>query len=339
MHLIYKLFFIFYTLILALAPYKASAQPDKPALIPVNSLITHQPPTNYHVIDEWKLITSEMNLDKPTDVAIDSQGFIYVADTAKRAILKFDPQGNLVSTWFGPNKKRLAHPARLAIDLNVLYIADRYEAIIHRYRLDGTYLGSLGERGDEVGKISEVMGLCVDPLGQIFVADHNRDKILRYDSEGHFLSEFGEKGDKKGQIFGITDISCDEDGNIWVIDFNDRIQKFTNHGKFIMAWGKQGDEIGNFNDPEGLAIDRNGVVYIADTQNGRIQRLSLANTELTHTILPDIAWGNNNKQRGALRKPTGIAINKNGVVIIADPQLGKISFWKIPNDVPVLQPK
>jgi len=49
---------------------------------------------------------------------------------------------------------------------------------------------------------------------------------------------------------------------------------FNIDGTFIKTWGKKGNKNGEFETPHGIAI-KDEIVYIADTNNNRVQMLTL----------------------------------------------------------------
>ena len=213
--------------------------------------------------------------------------------------------------------------------------------------MEGTFKDLWRLRDSEEGEVSEALGICNNPLGRIYIADHNRDRINSYDSEGQFISSFGDKAEDKAKLFGPTDLICDADGNILTISFNDHLVKFASDGSVLGTWGDNGNKIGQFDDARGLAIDSQGNIYVADTENGRIQRFdaklinsppskdSKAKAPSTDQLAAQITvWGQDPKAGTVLRKPTGIAVMTNGIVIVTDQLDGSVTLWKPISSVP-----
>ena len=78
----------------------------------------------------------------------------------------------------------------------------------------------------------------------------------------------------------------------------------TKDGKFIKAWGKKGAAPGEFDAPHGLAMDSAGRLFVADRSNSRIQIFDQDGKFLAE-------W----RQFG---RPSGIFINKNDMIYVAD---------------------
>ena len=78
-----------------------------------------------------------MLLSQPVDVAVDSAGYVYVADAGNLRVLRYDSDGNFVQRvdWnVGEVKEPLARPVAVAADNRQVYIADRGAAQVLRFR-------------------------------------------------------------------------------------------------------------------------------------------------------------------------------------------------------------
>jgi hypothetical protein len=108
-----------------------------------------------------------------------------------------------------------------------------------------------------------------------------------------------------------TEVAVAPNGDIFVADghgeqanANARIMKFDSHGKFLKTWGKKGSGIGEFDCPHTLAFDSQGRLFVGDRQNNRIQIFDQDGRFIAE-------W----KQFG---RPSGIYIDKNDVIYVAD---------------------
>ena len=106
-------------------------------------------------------------------------------------------------------------------------------------------------------------------------------------------------------------------GDIFVADghggnTNARIVKFDKTGKFIKAWGKNGTGPGEFDMPHALAIDSNGRLFVGDRNNNRIQIFDQDGKFLD--------------QWSQFSRPSGIFIDKNDIIYVADSESGSVSI-------------
>ena len=123
--------------------------------------------------------------------------------------------------------------------------------------------------------------------------------------------------------FGMV---IDRDGNVFVADAgdNNRIRRITPEGVVsTLAGGKEGFADGSgaaaaFHTPSGMAIDGAGNLYVADTGNNAIRRIT------PQGVVSTVAGGGvaghlDGKAADAMfNGPVGVAVDKAGVVYVAD---------------------
>jgi sugar lactone lactonase YvrE len=176
-------------------------------------------------------------------------------------------------------------------------------------------------------------GVVVDGKGNVIVADggdNNRIVVLAPDGSRHVLAG-GAEGFRDGAgaqaAFNTpSGLALDRQGNLYVADTaNHAIRKITTNGTVstLAGSGIAGSADGKgalaqFNGPVGVAVDAEGVVYVADTYNDRIRRIAPDGTVTTLAggTLPGFVDGKG--EAAQFDTPTGIAVNKDGVVFVAD---------------------
>jgi DNA-binding beta-propeller fold protein YncE len=83
----------------------------------------------------------------PQNLAIDSTGDIFVADTGNNRVQKFDSQGNYLSQFgsFGSGNGQFDYPVGLAFDSDGnIYVSDLGNERVQKFSSDGTYLSQFG---------------------------------------------------------------------------------------------------------------------------------------------------------------------------------------------------
>ena len=214
----------------------------------------------------------------PGYVAVDSDGYVYVADSDNKRLQKFDSNGNFITKWgsFGSGDGQFSVTCGVAVDSDgYVYVADVYNHRIQKFDSNGNFITKWGSGGGGDGQFSVPYGVAVGSDGYVYVADTNNHRIQKFDSNGNFITKWGSFGSADGQFNVPYGVAIDSDGYVYVSDtYNFRIEKFDSNGNFITKWGSCGGENGQFNYQIGVAVDSEGYVYVADQSNLRIQKFA-----------------------------------------------------------------
>lgn len=162
--------------------------------------------------------------DKPTDVAFDRHGNIYVSDGyGNSRVVKFDADGNFVKAWgelgSGPGDFNLPHSI-LVDSRDRVWVADRNNSRIELFDLDGNFL----EQWTHVGW---PWGFQQAADGNVWMADGTNNRIIKLGLDGSILGVFGEPGKHSGQLGWVHFLTEAGDGAILVGEIvNQRPQRF-----------------------------------------------------------------------------------------------------------------
>ena len=162
--------------------------------------------------------------NKPTDVAFNKKGDIYIADGyGNSRIVKFDRDGKFLSAWgkfgTGPGEFDLPHTVVIDKDDRV-YVGDRENKRIEIFDADGKFL-------KEWTGIGYPYGLFITPDQHIWMADGGYDRIIELDQNGRILGAIGEPGHAAGQLAWAHFLAVGLDRKIFVADvLNWRFQVF-----------------------------------------------------------------------------------------------------------------
>ncbi len=246
----------------------------------------------------------------PQGVAVDSAGFVYVADTGNSTIRKISSSG-VVSTLSGvagyPNpfdgigtNAQFNHPQALAIDsAGQIYVADTWNYTIRKIVANGTVTtlaGRAGYSGSVDGATNRARfngptGIAVDNTGTVFVTEFWSHTIRQISAAGAvttIVGKAGSWGDSDGvndsaRFFQTTAIVSAGSGNLFVLDSgNQTLRQLTLNGTnwnvatVAGVSGLAGNLDGTGASAQmyfaaGLAIDSNGLLYLADTGNNTIR--------------------------------------------------------------------
>jgi DNA-binding beta-propeller fold protein YncE len=164
--------------------------------------------------------------NRPTDVAFDSAGDIFVADGyGNSRVVKYDKNGKFVKTWgkrgAAPGEFNLPHS--IVIDSkDRVYVADRENNRIQIFDVDGKFL-------TEWRNVGSPWTLCITPGPQenLYVADGYVNRIYKLDMDGNVLGGFGQTGRQIGEFLNTHGLACDANQNLYVAETrNWRVQKF-----------------------------------------------------------------------------------------------------------------
>ncbi len=222
---------------------------------------------------------------EPWGIAVDQNGFIYVADTWNHRIQKFSTQGEFIKQWgyFGQGESGDAFwgPRDIVYDPNgYLLISDTGNKRVAIFDLNGNYISEFGSAGLLEGQFDEPVGLAIDSEGRILVADTWNQRIQAFNPDYTnmlftFLFEWDIVGWYGQSLDNKPYIAIDINGNIYVSDPEGyRILQFDSKGSFLKYWGEYGTDMVGLNLPIGLATDSESHLWVVDSGNHRILRFT-----------------------------------------------------------------
>jgi sugar lactone lactonase YvrE len=167
-------------------------------------------------------------------------------------------------------------------------------------------------------------GLSVDRAGNIWVTDGvGKDgmghQVFKFSPDGKVLMTLGKAGVAgagNDEFNAPSAVLVAPSGDIFVADghggnTNARIVKFDASGKFIKTWGHKGTGPGEFDGPHTLAMDSRGRLFVGDRGNNRIQIFDQD--------------GNLIDQWAQFSRPSGVYIDANDVIYVADSESGSVA--------------
>ncbi len=233
--------------------------------------------------------------DRPSGLAVSSEGNVYVADTNNNRVQEFNPSGGFIRAW----GKNVVSGGGTGFEV-----------------CESVAECQAGETGGLGGELSEPWGIAVAPEA-VYVVDHSNNRVQEFNPSGGFIrawgknvvsgggTEFevceaavecqaGEVGGLGGELSLPIGLAVSPTENVYVGDLG-RVQEFNPSGGFIRAWGKnvvsgggtefevcevaaecQAGESGELGGelksvPFGITIGSAEEVYVSDTFQDRIQ--------------------------------------------------------------------
>ena len=213
-------------------------------------------------------------LGSPVGVAIDGEGRIYVADSARGAVFRFTSKGKWLDTLGGNGE--LQRPTGLALDRHrdLLWVVDTLAHRVAGFDLQGSPVLSFGRRGTGDGEFNYPVAVAVGPQGRLYVTDAMNFRVQIFDATGNFIGAFGKPGNGPGDFDKAKGVAVDASGHVYVVEaLHDVIHVFDPDGRLLTVIGGTGAGPGQFWLPTGIHIDSRGRILIADSANHRIQIL------------------------------------------------------------------
>ncbi len=261
--------------------------------------------------------------EKPTGLAIDSSGNLYVADESNHRIRMIDPAG-LVTTFAGSGiagfaegaaaSARFLYPAGVAVDADDnVYVADsgnqRIRQIVAATEIVSTLAGT-GVAGFNDGDFSNAQfsspqALVVGTAGTLLVADTGNHRIRVIDAgtvttlAGDGSAGFLDGAGGSAQFSSPRGIALDADGIVFVADTgNHRVRRIATDGQVSTLAGSgipghiNSPAIGlypatacRFDQPVGITVDAAGRLFV--TEEGMLRKVARSATLPTVTVTPD----------------------------------------------------
>jgi sugar lactone lactonase YvrE len=218
-------------------------------------------------------------LSKPTAIALDHRGRVYVSDATLRKVFVYDSLGLHQLTIGAPAE--LHRPTGVAVnaDGSRVYVIDRADNDSERQRVvvygaDGKLLDEIGRRGRGEGEFNMPVQAVVSADGNLHVLDAGNFRVQTFDGQGRHLRSFGQAGAGLGQFARPRALACDDEGRLYVSDgaFGN-VQVFTERGELLLAIGRGGrrDLPGRYGVIAGVAVDNSGRLYVFDQLFAKVE--------------------------------------------------------------------
>jgi sugar lactone lactonase YvrE len=264
--------------------------------------------------------------NSPSGLTVDANGNVFVVDFGNQRIRKITADG-VVTTLAGSGADGFqdGRGASAQFAFGRSYVASISQSLLNPIRLDQRYLFS-------------PTGVAADAGGNVYIADFGNHRIRKITPDG-IVTTFagsGAEGFKDGngaaaQFTNPSGLAADASGNLYVADEgNHRIRKIGADGVVttLAGSGTRGfrDGIGaeaQFDAPIGVAVDARGNVFVADANNNRIREITPAG------VVSSLAGGamgerDGNAAEARFEFPTGVAVDANGNVYVADSDNNRI---------------
>lgn len=231
-----------------------------------------------------KPFAEDQSWSRPTGIALDARGNLYVSDSQARRVMVLSPRGDVLRA-FG---QELERPTGIAIDdeRQIVYVTDtgRQDSQNHRvfaFTFEGKILREVGGgRGDGDGQFNFPAYLALDARGNLYVSDALNFRIQVFDPDGAFVRAFGEHGNSPGSFGRLKGLAFDSFGDLYVADGEHGVvQIFNPRLEPLMFFGGPAPRLEFMDIPSAVAVDpRTNRIYVANELTPRVNVYDLINT-------------------------------------------------------------
>ena len=273
----------------------------------------------------------------PEGIATDSSDFVYVVDSLRHRVERFDAEGRWL--WeiglpdaSGRDADGLQAPVAAAVGPDgFLYVADKLRKQVVVYDEDGGFRYAFGG-------FREPSGIALDPAGFLWVADRLAGSLRQFTLAGTALRTTGGSGSGVGELKQPMHVWVEASGTVWVADAgHDRACAFDRDGHFLRAVGGAGNGDGGLAGPAGVAVDEAGRrLFVADTGNDRVAVFDADAGSF------EWSFGTSGSGIGEMRHPGGLALDTQvSALYVADTLNNRGERWPLRlADVPdVIRPR
>ncbi len=299
--------------------------------------------------------STQSSLAYPTDVEVDAEGNVYIADRNNNRIRKIDPFG-VISTFMGTGKAEyngdneiaaettLYLPLSLALDgKGNLLVADRSHFRVRSVRIKDQAVKTVAGNGRSLFKgdggpargatLNTPSGIVIDSRGNIYVADklHNRIRVIDPDGYTRAFAGTGKLGNEgdgglaiEAALFEPSMMAIDGKDNIYVVNRLGSgwvIRKIDSRG-FISRFAGNGKQ-GRAGDG-GPALDAEfyAISDIATDREGNVYISDLINKSIRKIdgsgIIRTVMAGGKLKGLGEEIHPNGVVVDDAGNIYFSD---------------------
>jgi DNA-binding beta-propeller fold protein YncE len=192
----------------------------------VKMVLGRRPEPSHHLLPgQPEPPASDWLFNRPTDVAFDSKGDIFVTDGyVNSRVMKYDKYGNKLKEWGtrGTAPGQFHTPHTIAIDAHDrVYVGDRENNRIQVFDTDGKFI-------TQWTNVGAPWALCITPGPHqvIYSSDSRPGHIYKLDLNGKILGEFGTAGKRTGQFGWIHQMACPSENVLFVGELlNWRVQR------------------------------------------------------------------------------------------------------------------
>jgi hypothetical protein len=197
----------------------------------------------------------------PLNLAVDDNGWLYIADSLREQVVILDTNANLVATI---GEKGQMEPRDVALTKDRIYVGDRLNHCVHvldKWTRTNLFDIPHPEEATNIDcRLFQPINLALDAQGRLYVGDLGGYRVQVFDEDGKYLRSVGKYGDNYGEFARLKGIAVDHDNRLYAVDAAGQlVQMFDDTGRLLMWFGEPSTSKVGLRLPSKVFIDYDNV--------------------------------------------------------------------------------
>ena len=161
--------------------------------------------------------TGNGQFDYPSNLAVSTNGDVYVADNDNNRIQILDSSLHYLQTL---TEQSILYPRDIKLTADSVYVLCELSPCIRVFSYTGDMLRSLITRGDQL-QVNNAYYFCLDSQENIIISDLGAHDIKAFSKEGTLIHTIGGGGHEVGMFVFPKGLTLNNELNLIVLSFND----------------------------------------------------------------------------------------------------------------------
>lgn len=240
------------------------------------------------------------------DIAVDSQGGLWLLNTKKSQIEKYDQAGQLQLIV---EKKEMKSPISITTDTeDNIYVLDATLKKVNKFDSNGKSKKGYGFiDAKKQSQLEKPVDLAVNSNGDVFILDAGSCQVYAFTNDNRFWVSFGREGTGPAKFIEPVAIDIDDEDRIYVLDqLTKNVHVFGKDFRYRKKFKIRGSQ-----ELQDMAVFLNKL-YVLDREKGKVFVQNIFKKKGKDK------FGQLGTGHGKFSDATGIAVDNQGIVYIAD---------------------
>jgi DNA-binding beta-propeller fold protein YncE len=216
---------------------------------------------------------TDLRFRRPSGVALDRGGAVYVADYARGAVLIFLPSGDFLREIRGAPGRALSGPTGVAVDDDGnVYVVEFEAHRVQKFSPRGRWLKAWGREGSGPGELRHPAGAAFCPDGFLYVADTHNARVAKFTRDGEYVAAWPAPHLSPDAMPDISGVACSPTGVFAADGAQQAVHAWTPDGMPRHTERLAGRIAAGANSPLAVAATPGGELLVLDAAAPRLLR-------------------------------------------------------------------